>query len=559
MKRMSFVAAAAVAVLMLSSVTSSQAVTMTWVTVGDPGNADDIHDVGFGGVDYVYNISKHEVTHGQYAEFLDAHATVGDPLALYNVNMTTQSWGGIVRTGSGTVGDPWDYEVKPDAIGKGPGGADYPYANKPVAYVSWYDAVRFSNWLHNGQGSGDTESGAYTLLGGTLIPSNGNSITRNPGAEVFLPSEDEWYKAAYYDPNKAGGAGYYQNANGSDAFPDNNLPSLDSGNSANWGGAGSPDSWPYPLTDVGSYPLSESPYGTSDQAGSVYEWNEALVGGTTRRNRGGAWTDNTDIHMEASDDTHYSAGEFEHVRIGFRVGSVVPDCILGDGDCDGYVDIANDIIPAFSNFTGPGTFTKTRAEGDVHGDGPGATTNPAGHDGDVDVQDLLTMFGNFTGPAPDGSGGLVAAEAGDANIPDLIYNAATGEVTLDVDGSGIIGYVLKNGSNSFAFGNHLQILAGVKTSVAGELSEAAFASSVGANSIGNVFPTGMNLAALTAYLIVNDVSRSLGAPVVPFDLVVLSTGPAVPEPATVVLSVFGLIGLGFVTYRKGAYRRRRVA
>ena len=62
----------------------------------------------------------------------------------------------------------------------------------------------------------------------------------------------------------------------------------------------------------------------------------------------------------------------------------------------------------------------------------------------------------------------------------------------------------------------------------GELSEAAFASSVGANSIGNVFPLGMDLAALTAYLTVNDVSRSLGAPVVPFDLVVL--GPAVPDP-----------------------------
>ena len=226
-------------------------------------------------------------------------------------------------------------------------------------------------------------------------------------------------------------------------------------------------------------------------------------------------------------------------------------CVIGDANCDGYVDIAGDILPAFTNFTSPGTHGKTRAQGDVHGDATGATKCNDPHDGDVDVQDLLTMFGNFTGPAPDGSGGLAAAEAGDANIPDLIYNPVTGEVTLDVDGSGIIGYVPKNGSSDFNFGNHAQILAGVKTSVLNELSEAAFASSVGANSIGNVFPTGMNLAALTVYLTVNDVSRSLGAPVVPFDLVVL--GPAVPEPSTFAMAVVGLAGLGlFAIRRRGA-------
>ena len=241
---------------------------------------------------------------------------------------------------------------------------------------------------------------------------------------------------------------------------------------------------------------------------------------------------------------------------------VPPTCVAGDLNCDGYVTISDDIIPAFTNFTGPGSFGKNREDGDVQADW-GCPIDAPYCDRDVDVSDLLTIFGNFTGPPADEANQaslLAPIEAGDANIPDLIYNAATGEVTLDVDGAGIIGYVLKNGYNSFAFGNHLQILAGVKTSVAGELSEAAFASSVGANSIGNVFPAGMNLAALTAYLTVNDVSTSLGAPVVPFDLVVLSnTGGDLPEPAAVVLSVFGLIGMGAVTWRKGAYRRRPVA
>jgi formylglycine-generating enzyme required for sulfatase activity len=71
--------------------------------------------------------------------------------------------------------------------------------DKPVNYVSWYDAARFTNWLHNGQGAGSTETGAYTLSGNTGI------ITKNVGATVWLPSEDEWCKAAYYQPSGAGG------------------------------------------------------------------------------------------------------------------------------------------------------------------------------------------------------------------------------------------------------------------------------------------------------------------------------------------------------------------
>ena len=69
-------------------------------------------------------------------------------------------------------------------------------------FVSWYSAIRFANWMNNGQGSGNTETGSYTLLGGTPTPSNGNNITRNSGAMVVIPSKNEWYKAAYYNPNQ---------------------------------------------------------------------------------------------------------------------------------------------------------------------------------------------------------------------------------------------------------------------------------------------------------------------------------------------------------------------
>jgi sulfatase modifying factor 1 len=72
-------------------------------------------------------------------------------------------------------------------------------ADWPVNFVGFYDTLRFANWMNNHQGNGSTESGAYTLLGGAPVPSNAATISRSSGATWFLPSENEWYKAAYYE------------------------------------------------------------------------------------------------------------------------------------------------------------------------------------------------------------------------------------------------------------------------------------------------------------------------------------------------------------------------
>ena len=123
---------------------------------------------------YEYRIGKYEVINAEYAEFLNAVAGT-DTNALYNTNMGADTDGGITQTGSS---GSYVYAVKADA------GA-YTYANKPVNNVSWYDTLRFANWLHNGQLNGDTETGAYTLLGGTPTPSNGDSITLVCSAHIF--------------------------------------------------------------------------------------------------------------------------------------------------------------------------------------------------------------------------------------------------------------------------------------------------------------------------------------------------------------------------------------
>jgi hypothetical protein len=131
------------------------AATIETVAVGNLGNASDPTTGNlYGGVSYDYRIGKYEVTVGQYTEFLNAVADT-DTYSLYNGSMASDlNIAGIARSG---VSGSYTYSV----IGS---------TNHPIAYVSWGDAARFANWLHNGQPSGaqgpsTTETGAYALNG----------------------------------------------------------------------------------------------------------------------------------------------------------------------------------------------------------------------------------------------------------------------------------------------------------------------------------------------------------------------------------------------------------
>lgn len=169
-------------------VTTVRAVNIETVPVGNPGNPPDMRyndeffiTNGVGAVNYEYRIGKYEVTNAQYVEFLNNVDRSGANTLYLHTGFMNR---GIESNPSAVEGAK--YSIKSGR------------ANHPVSGVTWFAAIRFANWLHNGQGSGDTEDGAYTLLGGTSLPSNRNAISRNPGARWFLPSEDEWYKAAYH-------------------------------------------------------------------------------------------------------------------------------------------------------------------------------------------------------------------------------------------------------------------------------------------------------------------------------------------------------------------------
>jgi len=303
------------------------AVHIQYVTVGDAGNAGEQSRIDlpeypdsnwYGGVNYEYRIGKYEVTNSQYTEFLNAVAKVDDPNGLYSEKMGGgwQDIGGISRGGSA---GSYTYSVRENR------------GNRPVNYVSFYNAMRFANWLHNGQLSGaqdmtTTEGGAYLLNGGN--PPNA-SIIREVDATVWIPSDEEWYKAAYY---KGGGtdAGYWKYPTQSDERPTSEAPpGTDTVNgSANYWGDDPVDPT-YWTTEVGAYTDSPSAYGTFDQAGNLFEWTEELVAyGTGRLLRGGSFHLNYTRAMQS--DWHYSDGSpatYAARTYGFRVASaqVIPE------------------------------------------------------------------------------------------------------------------------------------------------------------------------------------------------------------------------------------------
>jgi len=264
-----------------------------WVTVGNPGNVGEASGWGrdnggperiCGSVAYAYNIGKYEVTAGQYTAFLNAVGGV-DTYALYNTDMTRADWMGcgITRSGGGTEGDPYAYAVPPDL------------ANRPVNYVSWGDAARFANWLTNGQPKGlqnasTTEDGSYYLNGAT---SNAAllAVTRKTveqGGRYYIPTEDEWYKAAYHKNDGVTG-NYFDYPTSSDSPPSNDLVTPDGGNNANFWQNGYTIGSSYYRTEVGAFENSPSPYGTFDQGGNVWEWNEAILFGSYRGLRCGSF------------------------------------------------------------------------------------------------------------------------------------------------------------------------------------------------------------------------------------------------------------------------------
>ncbi len=328
---------AALATILLPFLPAS-AITIDTVPVGDAGNiADQLYpnnnpeNARFGAVGYDYRIGRTEVTVGQYTAFLNAVAA-SDTYDLYHPAMATYpNSAGIAQSGAS---GSYSYSV----LGS---------PNKPVTFVSWGDAARFVNWLHNGQPTGPqnastTESGAYSLNGANTREDL-SAVTRNADARWFIPSENEWYKAAYYQPASRGGDadGYWSYPTRSNMQPYSDQPpgsgAPTPSNTANFRyddasangyndgyavtGTDSYSTEQNYLTDGGAYAASASPYGTFDQGGNVLEWNEAVRAGQFREIRGGSWAGIGASDFNADARSFYPALG-ENWDLGFRVATV---------------------------------------------------------------------------------------------------------------------------------------------------------------------------------------------------------------------------------------------
>lgn len=246
-------------------------VDIEFVTIGDPGNAADTQVMstdgtsGYGSVNYEYRIGMYEITNKQWNDFV---AIAGAP------------------TGSSTLA----------YIDNGNFSGDLQPANE----ISWLEALQFCNYLT----SGNKNDGAYVFNGSGELQYIDRDAAAAYGKVYALPTEDEWYKAAYY--NTAGGV-YSLYANGRDTVPSTSESCYETS-----------EPW-----DVGTG--IEEVNGTYDMMGNVWEWNEDVVDGV-RGIRGGAYYDFGNAEDYLSSDYRSRAAEyFQQDIMGFRIVELIPE------------------------------------------------------------------------------------------------------------------------------------------------------------------------------------------------------------------------------------------
>jgi hypothetical protein len=300
-----------------------------FVTITNPGNAPWTGggpNNNRGQVNYEYRIGRVEVTTAQWAEFMNAalDRPINDRIPHV---FAPQEWG--AQSAPPVNGGVRSYSV--------PAGREM----IPTGGVDWRTSAIYCNWLHNNKASNREAflSGAYDVStfgydsSGQLFT---DQLTRSPGARYFIPSLDEWMKAAHFDPNRngSGQGGWWLYSNSSDQpFAYGPPGVLVNGRpataNAGWSSSNFPGFSPFDVP-LGAYVTTTSPWGLLDVAGGTSEWTEQWhtvpgdEGPSIRRTDGSGW----DWAAGGADQAGFRYAGIEptsfYYEVGFRVAAVVP-------------------------------------------------------------------------------------------------------------------------------------------------------------------------------------------------------------------------------------------
>ncbi len=252
---------------------------------------------GYGIVSNDYRIGTYEITNDQWNKFKAEYGTVtGSPSYAYDSDF--YDWG------TGTT-------------------------NVPTNRTSWYEAAQFVNWLNTEAGhqpaykfTGTQGTGSYTL--GTWSAAeadNGTNLYRHKDAFYYLPTEDEWVKAGYW------------NGTSLQTYATKPGDTLHQGDGVSGTGWNYYDSGYYATNPVGPWDVgsgSEELNGTYDMMGNVWEWMESPYSdpnfgpGSNRGLRGGSCYSYGN-YLASSLRGYYGDPYTELIDIGFRVASEVPE------------------------------------------------------------------------------------------------------------------------------------------------------------------------------------------------------------------------------------------
>jgi formylglycine-generating enzyme required for sulfatase activity len=298
-----------------------------FVTITNPGNAPwpgngtpGDRALGRGSVPYDYKIGRYEVTTAQFVDFFNAAFDRPQSDWLPNLIPPTH-WGAVPTTPNTPGGLRWTVPAGNEML--------------PVGNISWRMAAMYCNWLCNDKSAARSAfmNGAYDAstfgYSGSVFT---DQLAHNPGAQYWIPTFDEWIKAAHYDPNHdgPGQGGWWLYPNGGDTPLTYGPPGLILNGHATQANAGW-DETSFPGYDpfsvpLGAYPVT-SPYGLFDVSGGTSEWTEEVLytNGTYPTSRlfdGESW-----VYAGYLDRITDTGGDFPSLStfdLGFRVAAAVP-------------------------------------------------------------------------------------------------------------------------------------------------------------------------------------------------------------------------------------------